>query len=251
MENQTSPPYSRLASIYDEVMVHVNYHQWHRYILEIDRRFGLPSHDVLEIGGGTGKLAALFAEPPWRWFFSDRSMEMAKIARQRLSPSPAGVFLQDARHLSVKSKFGLAVFLYDGINYLETAEGFMACLCEVRTLSPDGGYFLFDVTTEANSKAHFMDYTFFEDLDEAFYVRRSYYEPLSRTQHNRFHIFARGNDNTYGRFVESHSQRLYTLGEITGMVEKAAWKTVGAWDGYGFRKATKSSERVHFLLRKP
>ncbi len=241
--------YSLLAPYYDRVMEHVDYDRWQHLILAIDKRFQLRNHRVLELGGGTGKLALLFAEPPWTWCCSDLCFEMARVARQRLS---GPVWVQDGRFPSVRPGFGLAVFLYDGINYLLERPEFTACIEAIaKTLVP-GGYFLFDVTTETNSLRHFVDYRYTDSFGECKVARHSTYNATTRIQANKFEFF----ENCGGRLrktcSERHEQRVFALSDIQKMLSNAGKvaEFVGMWDGFTFKPATLESERVHFLLRR-
>ncbi len=242
-------PYSGLAPYYDRVMEHVDYDRWQRLILSIDKRFPLPNCRVVEFGGGTGRLAKLFAGTDVKWHFSDRCFAMAQQARKRLQ-SP--VWVQDACAPSVRKGFGLAVFLYDGINYLLRQEDFVACISAVMGVLTAGGYFLFDVTTETNSLRHFVDYRCSEDLDECHLVRHSTYNRKTRTQANRFDFFERRETGLHKIATERHEQRVYSLDTIQTMIADAGpgFDLAGMWDGFSFRPATPGSERVHFLLRK-
>lgn len=245
-------PYTSLALIYDHVMSHVQYEQWYRYILKIDDKYHFPSREVMEIGGGTGKLAKLFSNTKWKWHVTDISFEMIAEAKKRLSRSPSLTFVQDARYpaLSKSKKVGLVVFLYDGFNYLLEIKDIVVCVKAIKDMLVEGGYFLFDVTTETNSLNHFEDDHYFEDIGSYCYMRHAFYNIKTRMQYNQFDIFISRSDGSYIRKTEGHSQRVFRTGEIIGAIKKAGMELVAAWDGYGFKKASKDSERIHFLVKK-
>lgn len=242
-------PYSGLAPFYDRVMEHVDYDRWVRLIFDIDKKFHLPNRRVVESGGGTGKLGKLFDGTNFQWHCSDRCFEMARQARQRLK---VPVWVQDGCCPAVRKGFGLAVFLYDGINYLLKDDDFTACISAMMKVLSAGGYFLFDVTTETNSLRHFVDYRCTEDLDEFHVTRHSTYNRKTRIQANRFDFFERHADGLRKIATEKHAQRVYSLDKIQEMIADAGpgHELVGMWDGFSFRPAGPNSERVHFLLRK-
>ena len=73
--------YSRLAVIYDRVMMHVDYEKWFDYITKIDKKYHIQNKNVLELGGGTGNLASFFVNTEWNWHLTDYSRAMLKEAR--------------------------------------------------------------------------------------------------------------------------------------------------------------------------
>lgn len=242
-------PYCGLAPYYDRVMEHVDYERWQQLILAIHKRFPLPNRRVLESGGGTGRLAELFEGSDFTWYCSDRCFDMALQARRRLK---APVWVQNGCHPSVRKGFGLAVFLYDGINYLLKREDFVACISAMMSVLKTGGYFLFDVTTETNSLRHFVDYKCSEDVAGCHLVRHSTYNKKTRIQMNRFDFFERRPSGLHKIATEKHEQNVYSLDTIQSMIADAGpgIELAGMWDGFGFRPATGNSERVHFFLRK-
>jgi len=229
-------------------MVHVDYAGWYEYIVKIAARFPPPSTDVLELGGGTAKLSS-YAQltGKWRWFCTDVNPAMLQVAKNGRKNS----FVQDAQHLATSHHFGLIVFLYDGINYLRTRTSFVAALREIKGALLQKGYFLFDVTTESNSKRHFADLVYFEEGGNYCFVRHATYDARKKTQRNRFDIFSRLENGTYERTIESHHQKVYSIKEIRAMIKESGLKLLHAWDGYGFRKASASSDRIHFLVQRP
>ncbi len=242
--------YKKLAVIYDSVMVHVDYMQWFKYISKIDKKYHIPSNDVLELGGGTGNLAELFIGTKWDWCLTDYSFDMINQARLKLGFADLDMVVQDSRNIALKKRFGLAVFLYDGINYLLKKKDLVSCFKSVHKSLLSGGYFLFDVTTEFNSKENFLDYTYYEDMETHIYVRNSFYDIKNRNQYNIFNIFEKCSDGRYKKTEDSHVQKVYKASDIAKLVEKESFKIIGIWDGFGFSKASSQSKRIHFLVQK-
>lgn len=242
--------YTALAPVYDKVMHHVRYERWVALVKRVARRYASGAQpEILEIGGGTGVLARKLRHEGFALVLSDRSPAMCRQAREKLGP----VVCADGRALPISHQFDMAVFLYDGINYLCTRQDYAALFTEVhRVLRPDG-LFLFDITTEANSIRHFSDILDFEEVGDYTYVRHSYYRPREAMQHNDFVIFRRRNGEergVYERFDERHRQKLFAPGEIREMIPPHLFSVEGIWDGYSFHPWHPSSERIHFLLRK-
>lgn len=242
--------YDALAPIYDRLMSHVEYDAWVRLIERVvDRFLETPSPSIFELGGGTGLLGSKLRKKGWRYFGSDRSFSMCKIATENRR---APFLCTDALALPLKKTFDLFLFLYDGINYLESPEEYSRLFAGVHRCLTPGGLFLFDITTEANSLNHFTSYLEFDDWGDFSYVRRSYYNKLLQEQHNDFTIYRKITENSpyYERLIERHCQKVFGAGTIARAVQTPLYTIEGIWDGFSFRNHRPHSERVHFLLKK-
>lgn len=241
--------YSALAPIYDRVMSHVEYDAWVDLIAVVLDEHGptRQSLSLLEIGGGTGVLGDRLMRLGYRYQGSDLAWGMCRVARQRGVPTVC----MDGRALAIRGAFDMVVFLYDGINYLTSAAEYQALFSQVHQVLRAGGLFLFDITTETNSKRYFVDALDCDDLGDAAYMRRSRYEEASRIQRNDFVIFSRepGRDGLYRRFEEHHRQRVLPPTTIRDWIPPRLFEVLGVWDGFTMKPWGKSSERVHFLLQ--
>ncbi|MCU0609300.1 MAG: class I SAM-dependent methyltransferase [Chitinispirillaceae bacterium] len=241
--------YDALAPLYDRIMSHVDYDEWVRLIGRVVKKHR-PGRDlsVLEIGGGTGVLATRLNDIPGLTVTgSDLSFSMCQRAHARHSP----FFCADARAMPCKPVFDLALFLYDGINYLSSLGDYTTLFAEAASCLLPGGLFLFDITTETNSLHHFRHYLESEDFGDSMYVRRSWYDKGESIQHNHFTIFRTVDGSAcYEKHIEEHSQKIFGANEIARAVPEALFSVSGIWDGFSMRPYRPHSERIHFLLKK-
>jgi ubiquinone/menaquinone biosynthesis C-methylase UbiE len=244
-------PYSRLAGIYDHVMRHVDYALWKRYLFKLFQRHRIPKDRILELAAGTGRLAELFTKAGTQLTAMDRSGAMLEVARLRLERKNKSIPLVvgDLRDLPFKGSFPVVLCLYDSINYMMNRKEFLRCLKEVHRITEANGFFVFDVTTEANSMRHFTRELSFEETDDFSYLRRSYYNPVKKIQHNDFTIFMR-DDGLFSRFFEAHEQKIYFHQEIRSMVEVSGFELLEALAGFTFSRADDRSTRIHYILQK-
>jgi len=242
--------YEALAPIYDRLMFHVEYDEWIGLIRRVAERYGISRRpDILEIGAGTGVVGSVLRGLGYNHIASDLSLSMCREARARRG-LPACV--ADARCLPFKKQFGMALFLYDGINYLAAPDDYRKLFTSVYDVLAPGGLFLFDITTRANSMRHFMNYLDFEDYGDFSYVRHSWFDCRKSIQHNDFTIYRQSAEDPrfYEKHVEAHSQKVFSVSEIERTIPRRRFRTLGIWDGYTFKKYTGKSIRVHFLLEK-
>lgn len=241
--------YQALAPVYDRLMNHVGYDDWTVLIRKIFKKYCLVKNpSVLEIGGGTAMLAQDLTKTDIDYTGSDYSFDMCREAAKK----SFSFFCCDCRNLAVKKKFDLVLFLYDGINYLQTLQDYSQLFNEVYSCLNDNGLFLFDITTETNSIKHFYDYLDFEDYEDISLIRHSYYDDSCSNQYNEFTIFSKidPNANTFRKFNEIHIQKVFPVKSIEETIPVSKFKIIGIWDDFSFRKYSIKSERIHFLIRK-
>lgn len=247
MRDATS--YRIIAPYYDWIMAHVDYDAWGRYLARLWKKAGVNPSRILELGAGTCPFARRDVFPP-----------EAKVIYTDLSPfmltrapvlSPDMRVAANALALPFKGRFDLCLMIYDALNYLMEEADVARCFKEVKRVLAPGGLFLFDVTTEANSRKHFDQAVDFGELEGCTYFRESHFDHESRVQGNDFLFFVESSQGLFRKVKESHQQRIYKIDALKAMARKAGFKVEGVYEGFTFRPGKEASERVHFCLRKP
>ena len=241
--------YSSLALVYDDMMSYVPYDNWVLTInYVVENYFTLEKPSIFEIGGGTGTLGARLSYEGYEYTGSDVSPEMCEVAWAK----GLDMICTDCRAISLKEKYDLLLFLFDGINYLENLADYAETFISVATIVRTDGYFLFDVTTEVNSLTNFDDYHEAESFERGAYIRHSYYEPENHRQVNDFEIFVQdaNNSQSYSRVSEQHCQTLFSVEQIKATIPLDLFDIVAIWDGFSQDDVHDTSERVHFLLKR-
>jgi SAM-dependent methyltransferase len=249
--------YSALAPLYDRIMAHVEYDKWVTYIKQIIALHSeAASPRLFEIGGGTGLLGAKLLREGLDYVGSDLSYSMCCLAHMKGAP----FFVADARFLPIKKKnfFDLVIFLYDGINYLQSITDYVKAFMEVNSLLTPNGLFLFDITTTANSMKNFNEFVDAGDFGDHFFFRRSYYNIKECMQYNDFTIFSKLRNgfapadvpNFYQKFLEHHAQKVFPVSAIKNAIPRDIFSIIGIWDNFSLKRCSTRSERVHFLIRK-
>ncbi len=240
--------YQSLACIYDRIMRHVDYAGWSAHIENINRRFGACRDPrILELGCGTGLLGSHLVAKQYRYLGSDLSLSMCQVAKSRGVP----IVCVDALNPAFIGEFDVILFLYDGINYLQSLDEYQRMFAKIYAILKPGAVFIFDVTTAVNSQKNFDDFLDYEDYGDFYYIRHSYFRKPDATQHNEFSIFKKiENTNTYERFDEHHIQHVFDIRHIESTLDPALFEVLGVFDGYTMKPCNSNSERVHFVVRK-
>ncbi|MEM9999175.1 MAG: class I SAM-dependent methyltransferase [Bacteroidota bacterium] len=243
-------PYTALAAGYDVVMAHVDYDDWAAYIEDLLAAHTPQAETVLELGGGTGSLAfALQPYGPYRYLATDGASAMVRVAQAKRPLHPdAHVRFRVADFSSLDpaalgAPFDVVLLLYDGLNYLLDEDDVARLFADVAGLLADGGVFIVDQSTPANSLNN-ADYFHDEGGADAFaYVRTSAYDAEARLHTNAFRLTVQG--ETY---EETHVQRAYTLVEMRALIAASPLREVAAYDGFSDDPATAETERIHWVL---
>lgn len=247
MRDETS--YRTIAPYYDWIMAHVDYDAWGRYLARLWKKYGSEPRSILELGAGTCPFARRDVFPASASvIYSDLSPFMLS---QAPALSPDCRVAANALALPFRNRFDLCLMVYDAINYLMEEGDVSRCFREcLRVLAP-GGLFIFDVTTEANSRKHFHQAVDFGELEGCTYFRESHFDRESHLQGNDFIFFVESREGHWRKVKESHQQRIYKVERLKSLAGKAGFRVEGLFEGFTFRPGKEGSERVHFVLRKP
>jgi predicted TPR repeat methyltransferase len=144
--------YSRLAGVYDDIVVDPCHADWASFLDERWRADPEGVRSVLDLCCGTGLLAGELTARGYRVVGVDASDAMLALARERLGAEVtfSRMTLPD---LTVEGVFDAAVCTFDGLNYLNADElplTFAAVSERLRL----GGWLVFDLHTDA-----MMDFT--------------------------------------------------------------------------------------------
>ncbi len=247
--NTTATPYTRLATIYDYAMRHVDYVHWARYVLSLlARHHAVPSR-VLDLACGTGSLALELHRRGVDVLGADGCKEMMSVAveKARKLNYPIPFYHRNLLNLDDLPACDAVLCLYDSINYLMSPEMVLQAFEEVHRVVTRNGVFVVDICTENNSRQYFSNMQSTEAGDGFSYLRHSYYKKREGVQYNKFEIHFEDTDEMV---TELHQQRVYSLAMIEKIVAASPFEMVGAYGGFGYAPPTELSDRVHFVLKK-
>ena len=248
-EEQLVEPYSKLAYIYDELMAHVDYKNWSRYIQKIIQRWHPGPKKILDISSGTASLLLKLYSNRYKLYGFDFSFDMLRVASQKCKRSKVSIPLWQGNMISfqLKQKVDVIISLYDSVNYVLTDSGWKSMFeCAFDSLNNDG-IFIFDICTEKNSRKYFYNYFEKKRGDGFYYTRQSRYDTNDKIHSNRFVIYL---DEEKKTFVEFHKQKILLVKEVMYLITQTRFQFLGAFHGFTFRPGNENSLRVHFVLKK-
>jgi SAM-dependent methyltransferase len=139
-------PYTRLAGVYDEIVVDPCFPFWAQWLDE--QWSGDPEgvRRVLDLGCGTGLLDAELIGRGYVVTGTDASTAMLDRARALLGPD-VPLLHQALPAIEVDGVFDAAISTFDALNYLAPAD-FAATISRLGALVRAGGWLVFDLHTD-------------------------------------------------------------------------------------------------------
>lgn len=176
---------------------------------------------LLDIGCGTGIVAARFQQEGYSVTGLDASAAMLARARTRLGPD-AALLHGDATDFTVDEPFPLAVSTYDIPNHLGTPDRIASYVeCVFRAVRP-GGVFAFDVATrKALEGINAIQVR--ETEDSILLYRGALNEPAGYGFY-RISGAVKAADGRYDRFETTITNWIVQLDQVAGMLKQAGWR---------------------------
>ncbi len=238
--------YAALARIYDHLMDHVDYKKWADYIENILNLSQTKVETILDISCGTGELLKYISQTKYKLIASDISYDMLRELKGKKELENMFVFSADSTYLPFGAQgIDTVLMLYDSINYHTDIDHVGRMLHEVNRVLKPNGIFIFDTVTPYHCKTYFNNEIEEQFWDEIGYRRKSWFNSKENAQYTEFDIFHSGKE-----FHERHRQRIFEVAELQEIVGRENFNVQSVFDEFTFDKATKYSQRIHFVCRK-
>jgi ubiquinone/menaquinone biosynthesis C-methylase UbiE len=238
--------YKEFAHIYDALMTDIPYDNYvHKVLSCVDNAIG---KSLLDIGCGTGVLAAKFSNQGFQVQAVDLSEEMLSMASDRFQKSGIDIplFHMSMTDLEGFQDIDVAILSIDSLNYLETEEDVQQTIQGAYAALKDGGQLFFDVHSIHKMDELFMDGPFtYEDEDVAYI----WHTDAGEHPHSVYHdltFFMKTANGLYERFEESHFQRSYDVDDYVTWLRQAGFSEVQVTADWTDQPPTETSQRIFF-----
>lgn len=209
--------YSRLAGVYDEIVVDPCHDRWASFLHELWSADAEGVHSVLDLCCGTGLLAGELIPRGYRVVGVDASDAMLAVARERLGPD-VSLHRMTLPDLTVEGVFDAAVCTLDGFNYLTPDELRQTTAAVALCLRP-GGWLVFDLHTDG-----MMDFTISNPVVAGEsggnrFVISSAVDPDARTCDTAIEVTRPHGDS----FSERHRQHFHSDADVRAYLQAAGF----------------------------
>lgn len=214
-----TPPFTRLASVYDAIMADIEYGEWIDFVLDLAEGRGYDGGPVLDLACGTGNATVPLAAQGLEIEGLDASPAMLARARAKL---PGVRFVEgDVRTFDTGRRYALIVSVFDSLNNLLTEDDFLAMLARVRAHLRPGGQLAFDCNTREGLTRLWDGDTVEGWADDVYYRWEHAYDP--DTDLARVDAFC---DGPEGPFTETHFERPYDPADLKRLLTTAGFVDV-------------------------
>ncbi len=241
--------YESLAVHYDGFTADVDYLSFVRYYKDAWKRAGVSPALVLDLACGTGTISHLLANDGYEVIGVDASPEMLMeaISKSSTADVPPVFINQRMDELDLYGTINAVVCALDSVNYVTDTDELLRAFKKVSLFLEPDGIFIFDANTDAKFAS--LDGTAYtREDDNTFCVYQLDYEDRICT--HTVDIFEKIGKN-YRRLTEYHTQRGYTVSELTKMLCDAGFDRIEACREFSFEPAGENEQRVFFIARKP
>jgi SAM-dependent methyltransferase len=237
--------YSRLAGVYDEIVVDPCHDRWASFLDELWNADPEGVRSVLDLCCGTGLLAGELIARGYRVVGVDASNAMLDLARERLGPEVPfdRMTLPD---LTIEGVFDAAVCTFDGFNYLTLRELRLTLATVADALRP-AGWIVFDLHTDA-----MMEFTVSNPVVAGtsagnHFVISSVVDPGARTCDTKIELTRPREGDP---FCEQHRQYFHSDTDVRAALHDAGFAVTAVGEEYTHRPADPSTLRATWTARR-
>jgi SAM-dependent methyltransferase len=237
--------YTRLASLYDEVVIDPCHGNWAGFLDEIWRADSQGVRSVLDLCCGTGLLAAELIARGYRVVGVDASEAMLACARERLGTRVTfrRVVLPE---LTIDGVFDAVVCTFDGLNYLTPEELRLTVAAAARILRP-AGWLVFDLHTDAMMEFTIANPVVAGESAGNDFVIRSSVDRSVRTCETRIEV-TRAREG--GPFSEQHRQYFHEDADVRGALQDAGFEAIAVGEEYTHEPVRPATLRATWTARR-
>jgi predicted TPR repeat methyltransferase len=237
--------YSRLAGVYDEIVVDPCHGQWASFLDDLWSGDAAGVGSVLDLCCGTGLLAGELVARGYRVVGVDASEAMLALARDRLGPEVA-LSRMTLPDLAVDGRFDAAVCTADGLNYL-TPDELRLTIDRVAGCLRPAGWLVFDLQTDAMMRFTLANPTVAGRSAGNDFVISSVVDAGARTCDTTIEV-TRPRDGD--AFSEQHRQYFHAEADVRSSLEDAGFTVTAVEEEYTHESADASTLHATWTARR-
>ncbi len=227
--------FDRLASVYDALMVHVDYGRWFAICHELSALLP-PGFTHLDAACGTGALLERTRNAGWISFGFDLSPAMLRNAATRTA---APLFVGNLEAIPVRA-VDFITCLFDSMNFLLSTEAVRRALQAMAAALKPGGLLYFDMVTELLMAEVFGNQSWVEPVGDFMLTWESRWFPESASCLTRL--------TRDGAVVFECEEKAYATNVILELARQSGLEPLAVLDARSWREPTRDTTRIDYLF---
>lgn len=243
--------YSVFSSFYDSFTLDIDYKKIADNYQAIFKKLKVTPSEVLDLGCGTGSLTIELSKRGYDLTGVDISVNMLDIARKKAEKEGGDILFinQDITRLDLFGTVDAALSSLDVINHITDKRELLRCFEKVSLFLIPNGVFIFDINTPYKFIKEYGFNTYvFENEDKTCIWQNSFNK---KTKICDFYLtFFEKQGELYKRYEDFTSERMYSVGEICDLLNRAGLKVKGIYDGKSLKKLKDTDSRAIIAAKK-
>ncbi|WP_439424732.1 class I SAM-dependent methyltransferase [Oenococcus alcoholitolerans] len=242
--------YSVFAKFYDELFDEELYKDWLLFV----KTNSSDKKSLLDLAGGSGRLACLLAKNGYQVSLLDISSQMLSIAEEHADEQNLKInfYQDDMTDFFLNESFQTITCFADSINYLPDKVSVKKTFARVFDHLAAKGKFLFDIVTSHQINVGYRNFMYNNDDDpEKIFVWSSFPgEEKNSVDHDlKFFIYDKKLD-AFRLYREVHHQISYPIEFYQRTLLEAGFKNIKISADFGRSKVKTNTDRVFFIAEK-
>lgn len=242
--------YADFAYIYDSLMKKdINYEHIADYIENIFTLYEVNPDLICDLACGSGNVTIPLAKRGYSMTGLDISPDMLDVAASKSEDLDILWLNQDMTKPDLYGTMDALLCLIDGINYILLPESLIFMFSRIRKcfMNP-GAPFIFDISTRYKLSHVLGDNNFIFPGNDIFYTWQNRYTEKFAVSDMWLNFFVK-TKNGWRRFDERHTQRGWSIRELTSALKRAGFINIDTYDFLTFDPPKADSQRVLFVCR--
>lgn len=242
--------YRDFAAFYDALTEDVDYAAWADYALELIRRHGGSSGQMLDLACGSGSLSLELAARGADVVAVDGSADMLAIAREKAADSGADILFlcQDMRQLDLYGTVDSAVCMLDSLSHIVRTDELREIFRRLGLFIAPAGLLLFDVNTPHKHAVTLGDNSFVFETEEFLCVWRNTYEKARHEVAMQLDFFLE-EDGLYRRYTDEVRERAYSLATWKRLLAETGFDLLGVYGERSLQPPAADADRWVLVAR--